>query len=58
MSTAKVRARDDGPVRVVTIDRPARRNAVDSATAAALLAAFEAFDAGAGRHGAPVDGAG
>ncbi len=36
---------DDGPVRVVTIDRPERRNAVDSVTAAALLAAFVDFDA-------------
>jgi enoyl-CoA hydratase len=35
---------DDGPVRVVTIDRPARRNAVDSVTAAALHDAFVEFD--------------
>jgi len=35
---------DDGPVRVVTIDRPSRRNAVDRATAAALVDAFGAFD--------------
>ena len=35
---------DDGPVRVVTIDRPQRRNAVDAATAAELLEAFTAFD--------------
>ena len=35
---------DHGPVRVVTIDRPARRNAVDRATAAALVDAFGAFD--------------
>ena len=34
----------EGPVIVVTIFRPERRNAVDSATAAALLAAFTAFD--------------
>jgi enoyl-CoA hydratase len=33
---------DDGPVRVVTINRPEARNAVDPATAAALRAAFEA----------------
>jgi enoyl-CoA hydratase len=46
MSTAPpVRVTDDGPVRIVTIDRPQRRNAVDSVTAAQLLAAFEAFDA-------------
>jgi enoyl-CoA hydratase len=35
---------DDGPVRVVTIDRPEVRNAVDRPTAAALLEAFRAFD--------------
>ena len=34
-----------GPVTVVTIDRPDRRNAVDRPTADALLTAFEAFDA-------------
>ncbi len=32
-----------GPAALVTIDRPERRNAVDGATAAALLAAFERF---------------
>jgi enoyl-CoA hydratase len=37
--------RREGPVTVVTIDRPDRRNAVDGPTAAELLAAFEAFDA-------------
>jgi enoyl-CoA hydratase len=31
---------NDGPVRIVTINRPARRNAVDSVTAAELLTAF------------------
>ena len=36
---------DDGPVRIIMIDRPQRRNAVDSATAAELLEAFTAFDA-------------
>jgi len=36
---------DHGPVRVVTIERPERRNAVDRATAAALADAFRAFDA-------------
>ena len=35
----------DGPVTVVTIDRPERRNAVDRPTADELLEAFEAFDA-------------
>jgi enoyl-CoA hydratase len=34
----------DGPVTVVTINRPDVKNAVDGATAAALAAAFRAFD--------------
>lgn len=34
----------DGPVHVVTIHRPERRNAVDRPTADALLDAFERFD--------------
>lgn len=34
----------DGPVTVVAISRPERRNAVDSATATALLRAFEDFE--------------
>jgi len=34
----------EGPVTVVTIDRPDRRNAVDPATATALFEAFSAFD--------------
>jgi enoyl-CoA hydratase len=40
-----VRVTDEGQVRIVAIDRPERRNAVDSVTAGVLLAAFEAFDA-------------
>ncbi len=36
---------DEGPVRVVTIDRPAARNAVDFDTARALWQAFLDFDA-------------
>lgn len=39
-----VRVVDDGAVRVVEIDRPAKRGAVDAQHAAALLAAFEEFD--------------
>jgi enoyl-CoA hydratase len=35
----------DGPVAVVTIDRPAVRNAVDGPTASALADAFRRFDA-------------
>ena len=49
---------DDGPVRIVTIVRPERRNAVDAATAAALLGAFEAFDADETAHVAVLTGAG
>jgi enoyl-CoA hydratase len=36
---------DRGPVRVVTVERPQRRNAYDRDTAAALAEAFRAFDA-------------
>jgi enoyl-CoA hydratase len=35
----------DGPVRIVRIDRPEKRNCVNSATAEALLDAFLAFEA-------------
>jgi enoyl-CoA hydratase len=35
----------DGPVTIVTINRPERRNAVDGATARKLFEAFLAFDA-------------
>jgi enoyl-CoA hydratase len=47
-----------GPVTVVTIDRPERRNAVDSATAAALEEAFEAFEADESQSVAILTGAG
>lgn len=40
-----VRVDHDGPVTIVTMDRPAVRNAVDRATADELLAVFEEFDA-------------
>jgi enoyl-CoA hydratase len=43
--TSSVQVVRDGAVTVVTIDRPGRRNAVDPATAEALLGAFTAFDA-------------
>jgi enoyl-CoA hydratase len=39
-----VRVEADGPVAVVTIDRPAVRNAVDGPTAAALADAFRALE--------------
>jgi enoyl-CoA hydratase len=37
--------RTEGPVRIVAIDRPERRNAVDGPTAAALAEAFREFEA-------------
>ncbi len=40
-----VRVTNDGPVRIVTIDRPEVRNAVDGPTAEALDAAFATFEA-------------
>jgi enoyl-CoA hydratase len=40
-----VRTERNGPVTTVVIDRPAVKNAVDRATAAALADAFRAFDA-------------
>jgi len=47
-----------GPVIVVTIFRPERRNAVDATTAAALLAAFAAFDEDDSASVAVLTGAG
>ncbi|MGB7052718.1 MAG: enoyl-CoA hydratase-related protein, partial [Acidimicrobiales bacterium] len=44
MPPPPVRVEHEGPVTVVVIDRPERRNAVDAATAAALFSAFAAFD--------------
>jgi enoyl-CoA hydratase len=48
----------EGPVTVVVIDRPDRRNAVDRATAAALDEAFRAFDADHAAAAAVLTGAG
>jgi enoyl-CoA hydratase len=47
-----------GPVTTVVIDRPARRNAVDGPTAAALAEAFRAFDADPDASVAILTGAG
>jgi enoyl-CoA hydratase len=47
----------DGPVTIVTINRPERRNAVDGATAQALTSAFRAFDADANASVAILTGA-
>lgn len=53
-----VRYEVDGPVAVVTIDRPEVRNAVDPATAEALRAAFVKFAADDGLSVAVLTGAG
>jgi enoyl-CoA hydratase len=53
-----VRVEREGPVTVVTIDRPQRRNAVDAATAATLAGAFRAFDADRDAAVAVLTGAG
>jgi enoyl-CoA hydratase len=48
----------EGPVAIVTINRPARRNAVDLPTAQALFDAFAAFDADDDASVAVLTGAG
>jgi enoyl-CoA hydratase len=48
----------DGPVTIVTINRPDRRNAVDFETAQRLFDAFVAFDADEGASVAVLTGAG
>jgi enoyl-CoA hydratase len=53
-----VRTEKSGPVTTIVISRPERRNAVDRATADALVAAFEAFDADGGAHVAVLCGEG
>jgi enoyl-CoA hydratase len=53
-----VRCHRDGPVTVVTIDRPEVRNAVDRPTAEALDAAFAAFDTDPAAQVAVLTGAG
>ncbi len=52
-----VRFETDGPVAIVTIDRPAVRNAVDGPTAEALAAAFRRFEADPDRSVAVLTGA-
>lgn len=53
-----VRTERNGPVLVVTIDRPQARNAVDRATAAALADAFRGFESDGSAHVAVLTGAG
>ena len=57
-SGVTVHVDDDGPVRIVTIDRPEVRNAVDQPTREALAAAFRAFDADESASVAVLTGAG
>lgn len=58
METPPILTDIDGPVFVVTINRPERRNAVDRECAAALAAAFRAFDADGDLSVAILTGAG
>jgi enoyl-CoA hydratase len=58
MAGNTVRVEREGPVTVVTIDRPERRNAVDAPTATALADAFRAFDADGEAAVAVLTGAG
>ncbi len=53
-----VRYETDGPVAIVTLDRPEVRNAVDGPTAEALAAAFRRFDADDALVAAVLTGAG
>ena len=58
METNNVRTERDGPLFIVTIDRPGVRNAIDGPTATALARAFRAFDADSGLAVAVLTGAG
>lgn len=58
MSCESVRVESCGAVRVVTVARPERRNAVDRETAEALADAFRAFEADASAAVAVLTGAG
>jgi len=58
VSGPTVRTEVDGPVAIVTIDRPEVRNAVDGPTAAALADAFRTFDEDRDRAVAILTGAG
>jgi len=53
-----VRAEKNGRITTIILDRPEKRNAVDGATAAALAAAFRAFDVDAEADVAVLWGAG
>ena len=53
-----IRTEQQDSILVVTLDRPERRNAVDAATAAALVSAFRQFDADPSLSVAILTGAG
>ena len=55
---SSVRSERDGPVAIVTLDRPAVRNAVDGPTAAALAEAFRRFEGDSELSVAVLTGAG
>ena len=55
---AKVIVKKEGPVTVVIINRPQRRNAVDAETAGLLLEAFRRFDSDSNSDVAVLGGAG
>jgi enoyl-CoA hydratase len=55
---AKVLYEQEGPVAIVTLNRPEVRNAVDGETADALAETFRAFDADPGQSVAVLSGAG
>src|SRR6202043_3971121 len=56
--SAAVRVEKSGPVTTVILDRPAARNAVDPAAAAALYETFLAFESDPGADAAVLWGAG
>ncbi len=58
MSSSEVHYERVGTAAVLTIDRPARRNAIDAATASALRQAFESFEADEGARVLVLTGAG
>lgn len=58
MASSEVRFERLGAAAVLTIDRPARRNAIDAATAAALRQGLEQFEADEGARVLVLTGAG
>lgn len=56
--TDKVLVEKDGPITIITINRPHVRNALDNETASALTVAFRAFDADPDARVAILTGAG